>query len=120
LAIRAAFRGSAVCRCSIYQADLSDTLNEYLGQYQQRFNKHPLIIIDESAGLRDELWELLRLLANFDMDSEERISFILLDSQKLTAASTTPKMNPSNNVSASPTCSQELLLTIPLTIYALS
>ena len=65
------------------QADLFDALSEHLGQFEQRLNKHPVIILDDADGLRDELLELLRLLANFDMDSEDRFSFILSGSHKL-------------------------------------
>jgi len=74
-----------------HQADLFDALNQPLGQYQQRFNKHPLIIFDDADALRDDLLELLRLLANFDMDSEERISFILSGSHKLAARIRNPQ-----------------------------
>jgi type II secretory pathway predicted ATPase ExeA len=74
-----------------HQADLFDALNQHLGQYQQRFNKHPLIIFDDADALRDDLLELLRLLANFDMDSEERISFILSGSHKLAARIRNPQ-----------------------------
>ncbi|MFC1886948.1 ExeA family protein [Thermodesulfobacteriota bacterium] len=68
-----------------HQADLFDALNAHLGQYEKRFNKHPVIIFDDADSLRDELLELLRFLANFDMDSEERFSFILSGSHKLAA-----------------------------------
>lgn len=65
------------------QADLFDALSEHLGQFEQRSNKHPLIILDDADGLRDELLELLRLLSNFDMDSDDRFSFILSGSHTL-------------------------------------
>jgi len=92
VALCAASRDCSVCRCFYHhQADLFDALNEYLGQYQQPFNKHPLIIFDGADGLRDELLELLRLLVNFDMDSEERISFILSGYHKLAARIRNPQ-----------------------------
>lgn len=68
-----------------HQADLFDALSAYLGQYQQRCNKHPVIIFDDADTLADELLELLRVLANFDMDGEDRVSFILSGTQKLAA-----------------------------------
>lgn len=66
-----------------HQADLFDALSAFLGLYEERTGKHPIIIFDDGDGLSDKLLELLRLLANFAMDSEDRFSFILSGSQKL-------------------------------------
>ncbi len=66
-----------------HQADLFDTISAFLGQYEERNRKHPIIIFDDGDGLSDRLLELLRLLANFSMDSEDRFSFILSGTQKL-------------------------------------
>lgn len=66
-----------------HQADLFDTISAFLGQYEERNRKHPIIIFDDGDGLSDRLLELLRLLANFSMDSEDRFSFILCGTQKL-------------------------------------
>jgi hypothetical protein len=55
----------------------------FLDHYEQRSGKHPIIIFDDGDGLSDRLIELLRSLANFAMDSEDRFSFILSGSQKL-------------------------------------
>ena len=66
-----------------HQADLFDTISTFLGHYEERNRKHPIIIFDDGDGLSDRLLELLRLLANFSMDSEDRFSFILCGTQKL-------------------------------------
>jgi type II secretory pathway predicted ATPase ExeA len=66
-----------------HQADLFDSISTFLDQYEQRTGKHPIIIFDDGDGLSDRLIELLRSLANFIMDSEDRFSFILSGSQKL-------------------------------------
>jgi len=66
-----------------HQADLFDTISAFLGQYEERNRKHPIIIFDDGDGLSDRLLELLRLLANFSMDSEDCFSFILSGTQKL-------------------------------------
>jgi len=66
-----------------HQADLFDAISAFLAQYEERTGKHPIIIFDDGDGLSDKLLELLRLLANFNMDSEDRFSFILSGSQKL-------------------------------------
>lgn len=66
-----------------HQADLFDSISSFLGQYEERNRKHPIIVFDDGDGLSDRLLELLRLLANFAMDSEDRFSFILSGSQKL-------------------------------------
>jgi len=44
-----------------------------------------VIIFDDADSLSDGLLEMLRLLANFDMDSQDRCSFILSGSQRLAA-----------------------------------
>jgi len=77
-----------------HQADLFDALSAFLGQYEERTHKHPIIIFDDGDGLSDQLLELLRLLSNFAMDSEDRSSFILSGSQKLAARIRTPQNEP--------------------------
>lgn len=66
-----------------HQADLFDAISTFLAQYEERNRKHPIIIFDDGDGLSDPLIELLRLLGNFVMDSEDRFSFILSGSQRL-------------------------------------
>ena len=66
-----------------HQADLFDSISTFLAQYEERNRKHPIIIFDDGDGLSDPLLELLRLLGNFAMDSEDRFSFILSGSQRL-------------------------------------
>ena len=73
------------------QADLFDALNAHLGLYEERSGKHPVIVFDDCDGLSDELLELLRRLANFAMDSEDRFSFILSGSQRLAATIREPQ-----------------------------
>ena len=68
-----------------HQADLFDAVSSHLDQYEQRLNKHPVIIFDDADSLSDGLLEMLRLLANFNMDSQDRCSFILSGSQRLAA-----------------------------------
>jgi general secretion pathway protein A len=66
-----------------HQADLFDAISSFLAQYEERSRKHPILIFDDGDGLSDPLLELLRLLGNFVMDSEDRFSFILSGSQRL-------------------------------------
>lgn len=66
-----------------HQADLFDAISAFLAQYEERTGKHPIIIFDDGDGLSDKLLEMLRLLANFAMDSEDKFSFILSGSQRL-------------------------------------
>jgi general secretion pathway protein A len=66
-----------------HQADLFDSISTSLAQYEERTAKHSLVIFDDGDALSDTLLELLRSLANFAMDSEDRFSFILSGSQKL-------------------------------------
>jgi len=66
-----------------HQADLFDSISAFLAQYEERTGKHPIIIFDDGDGLSDKLLEMLRFLANFAMDSEDKFSFILSGSQRL-------------------------------------
>jgi type II secretory pathway predicted ATPase ExeA len=66
-----------------HQADLFDSLSTSLAQYEERSAKHPILIFDDGDALCDTLLELLRSLANFAMDPEDRFSFILSGSEKL-------------------------------------
>lgn len=66
-----------------HQADLFDSISSSLAHYEERTAKHPILIFDDGDALSDPLLELLRSLANFNMDSEDRFSFILSGSQKL-------------------------------------
>ncbi len=77
-----------------HQADLFDALSDFLGQYEERTRRHPIIIFDDADGLSDQLLELLRLLANFAMDSEDRFSFVLSGSAKLAARIRAPQNEP--------------------------
>ena len=74
-----------------HQADMFDALNAHLGQYEERSGKHPVIVFDDCDALSDELLEVLRRLANFAMDSEDRFSFILSGSQRLAATIRSPQ-----------------------------
>jgi len=76
------------------QADLFDTISAALAQYEERTQKHPIIIFDDAQGLSDQLLELLRLLANFAMDSEDRASFILAGHQKIALQIKQPQNEP--------------------------
>ena len=77
-----------------HQADLFDAISAFLNQYEERTGKHPIIIFDDEDGLSDKLLELLRLLSNFNMDSEDRFSFILSGSQRLALRIREPQNEP--------------------------
>lgn len=66
-----------------HQSDLFDSISTSLAQYEERNAKHPILIFDDGDALSDTLLELLRSLANFAMDSEDRFSLILSGSQKI-------------------------------------
>jgi len=77
-----------------HQADLFDAISAFLNQYEERTGKHPIIIFDDGDGLSDKLLELLRLLSNFNMDSEDRFSFILSGTQSLALRIREPQNEP--------------------------
>ena len=63
--------------------DMYDAIASYLGEYEQRTRKHPIIIIDDADNLTDDLLEALRRLTNFEMDREDRFSLILSGESRL-------------------------------------
>lgn len=77
-----------------HQADLFDALSDCLEHYEDRCQRHPILILDDGDNLSDALLELLRLMANFVMDSEDRFSFILSGTQRLAARMRLPVNEP--------------------------
>lgn len=62
---------------SMQKADLFDAAHSELVRFEERTNRHPILILDDCDGLSDELLENIRLLTNYAMDSEDRFSVIL-------------------------------------------
>jgi type II secretory pathway predicted ATPase ExeA len=54
-----------------------DAINQYLGEFEQKNGKHPILIIDDADVIGDDLLETLRRLSNFDMDRDDRFSMVL-------------------------------------------
>ena len=70
---------------------LAESIKEVGGIIDPLTVEYPVIVFDDCDGLSDELLELLRRLANFAMDSEDRFSFILSGSYRLAAAIRSPQ-----------------------------
>lgn len=66
-----------------YIADMFDEVNVYLGNLEGTIGKYPIIIFDECDNLSREVLEYIRLLMNYEMDSEEKFSVILCGTEKL-------------------------------------
>lgn len=62
---------------SVFVADMFDALSSHLFSLEENLGKHPIIIFDDCDHLSRDVIEYLRLLMNFQMDSEERFSLIL-------------------------------------------
>ena len=80
----------SLCRClglpvRQYVNDMFDAIAHYLAEFEQRTQKHPIIIIDDADALSDSLLEALRRLSNFEMDREDRFSLILAGESILAA-----------------------------------
>ncbi len=68
---------------SVYAADTFDDLSSPLFSLEEQLSKHPIIIFDDCDHLSREVIEYLRLLMNFQMDSEERFSIVLCGTEVL-------------------------------------
>lgn len=62
---------------SAYLCDMFDAISDYFGAREEQQRKHSVLIIDDCDNLSNEVLEYLRLLMNFQMDSEDRFSIIL-------------------------------------------
>ncbi|MDQ7827361.1 MAG: AAA family ATPase [Candidatus Eremiobacteraeota bacterium] len=66
-----------------YIADMFDSVNAFLGGLEETMGKYPVLIFDECDNLSREVLERIRLLMNFEMDSDERFSLIMCGTEKL-------------------------------------
>lgn len=66
-----------------YIADMFDAVNIYLGGLEDTLGKYPVLIFDECDNLSREVLEYIRLLMNYQMDSEERFSVVMCGTEKL-------------------------------------
>ncbi|MHC9543351.1 MAG: ExeA family protein [Vulcanimicrobiota bacterium] len=66
-----------------YIADMFDAVSEYLGSLEENTGKYPLLILDDCDNLSREVLENIRLLMNYQMDSEERFSLVMSGTEKL-------------------------------------
>lgn len=70
---------------STYLSDMFDAVSGYLSASEEQHRKHPILILDDCDNLSNEVLEYLRLLMNFQMDSEDRFSLILCGTETLQA-----------------------------------
>jgi type II secretory pathway predicted ATPase ExeA len=75
-------------------ADMFDEVSALLSSMEEMTGKHPLFIFDDCDNLSSELIEYLRLLSNFEMDSEDRFSIILSGSEILQSRLREPQNYP--------------------------
>ncbi len=70
---------------SVYVADMFDALSSHLFSLEENLGKHPILIFDDCDYLTRDVIEYLRLLMNFQMDSEDRFSLVLCGTEVLQA-----------------------------------
>lgn len=68
-----------------YIADMFDAASDYLGTLEESTGKYPVLVLDDCDGLSPGVLEHLRLLMNYQMDSEERFSVVMCGTEKLQA-----------------------------------
>jgi len=66
-----------------YISDMFDSVSAYLGSIEETIGKYPVIIFDECDSLKREVLEYIRLLMNYQMDSEEKFSVVMCGTEKL-------------------------------------
>lgn len=70
---------------SAHLSDMFDSISEYFRTKEEDLRKHPVLILDDCDNLTADVLEYLRLLTNFEMDSEDRFSLILCGTETLQA-----------------------------------
>jgi general secretion pathway protein A len=66
-----------------YIADMFDAASDYLGSLEENTGKYPVLVLDDCDGLSRGVLEHIRLLMNYQMDSEERFSVVMCGTEKL-------------------------------------
>jgi general secretion pathway protein A len=66
-----------------YIADMFDSVNTFLGSIEETMGKYPVLIFDECDNLSREVLEHVRLLMNYQMDSDDKFSLIMCGTEKL-------------------------------------
>jgi type II secretory pathway predicted ATPase ExeA len=67
----------------VYLADTFDEISRCLSDYESQTGRHPILVFDNAEGLSKENIECLRLLTNFEMDSQDKCSLILVGTEEM-------------------------------------
>ena len=66
-----------------YSADLFDAVRLFLATYAETKGPHPLLVLDDSEGMRPDCLDLVRRLTAWDLDAEDRCSILLVGTEEL-------------------------------------
>jgi len=66
-----------------HTADMFDRISAHLNEYEDIHTKHPILVFDNGEKLPKNLLEFIRLLSNFEMDSQDKCSILILGTEDL-------------------------------------
>lgn len=66
-----------------HSVDLFDAAQKFLVNHQQDRGTHPILILDDAEGLYPDVADLLRRLATYDLDAEDRFSILVCGIESL-------------------------------------
>jgi general secretion pathway protein A len=69
-----------------HTADLFDAVRTHLLTFADVHGLHPLLVLDDGEGMRPDCLDLLRRLTAWELDSEDRLSVLLVGTDELLRA----------------------------------
>jgi len=66
-----------------HAADMFDEVSAHLNDFESKTGRHPVLVFDNAELLNGELLEHIRLLTNFEMDSQDKCSVLIIGTERL-------------------------------------
>jgi type II secretory pathway predicted ATPase ExeA len=76
-----------------HASDMFDAAQSYLAHYADEHGPHPLLLLDDAEGLSVPLLDLLRRLAAYDLDADDRFSILLTGTEELLSTLRDPALD---------------------------
>lgn len=81
-------------RPRLHLADMFDDVRDALSRWQDEHGTHPLLVMDDAEGMRAATLDLVRRLTAVDLDAEDRVSILLVGTERLLDALRDPVLEP--------------------------
>lgn len=78
----------------LHTTDLFDAVQSHLAGFASEHGPHPVLLIDDAEGITDSVLDALRRLTCYELDAEDRFSFVLSGTDDLVATLRHPALAP--------------------------